>query len=225
VTALRKAWALAAKDLMVELRTWEMAAAMLVMAVLALFVFSLALDLRGAVARAAAAPGVFWSAVLFSGTLGLSRSMARERQSRCIDGLLLAPMDPAVIWGGKALGVSIVMVVVEAALLFLMVGLFGVSLLRPDILLVLALGTLGYAAVGTLVAAMAANTRAREVLLPVLLLPLAVPVLIAAVQATGALAEGATLADVAGWVRLLVVYDLTMAAVCLLTFGYVVEEE
>jgi len=102
--------------------------------------------------------------------------------------------------------------------------LFGAPLLRPAILLVLALGTIGYAAAGTLVAAMAANTRAREVLLPVLLLPLAVPALIAAVRATAVLAEGATLREAAGWLRLLVAYDLVMAAVCLLTFGYVMEE-
>ncbi len=223
MTALRKAWALAAKDLLVELRTWEMVSAMLVFAVLSLFVFSFALDLHGAVARAAA-PGVLWSTVVLSGTLGLSRTMAREQQARCIDGLLLAPMDPAVIWGGKALGALLVMVAVEVVLLPLMVVLFGVPLLRPGILLVLALGTLGYAAVGTLVAAMAANTRAREVLLPVLLLPLAVPVLIAAVRATDALVEGAAPAEAAGWMRLLVAYDLVMAAVCLLTFGYVVEE-
>ena len=223
MSALRKAWALAAKDLLVELHTWEMVSAMLVFAVLALFVFSFALDLHGAVARAAA-PGVLWSAVVLSGTLGLSRSMAREQQARCIDGLRLAPMDPAVIWGGKALGALLVMVVVEAVLLPLMVVLFDVPLLRPGVLWVLVLGTLGYAAVGTLVAAMAVNTRAREVLLPVLLLPLAVPVLIAAVRATGALVEGAAPAEVAGWTRLLVAYDLVMVAVCLLTFGYVVEE-
>jgi len=223
MTALRKAWAVAVKDLRVELHTWEMAGAMAVFAVLVVFVFSFGLDVRGALARAAA-PGVLWSAVALAGTLGLSRSMARERQARCIDGLLLAPMDPAVIWGGKALGALAVMVVVEVALLPLIAGLLGVSLVRPGIVLVLALGTVGYAASGTLVSALAAGTRAREVLLPVLLLPLAVPLLIAAVQATGALAEGATLGEVAGWMRLLVVYDLVMAAVCLLTFGYVVEE-
>jgi len=223
VSALRKAWMLAAKDLVAESRTWEMASATLASAVLAIFILSFALDLGGGAARAAA-PGILWSAVVLSGTVGLGRSTAREQQARCIDGLLLAPVDPAVIFAGKALGVLVVMAGVEAVLLPLTVVLFGAPLLRPAILLVLALGTIGYAAAGTLVAAMAANTRAREVLLPVLLLPLAVPALIAAVRATAVLAEGATLREAAGWLRLLVAYDLVMAAVCLLTFGYVMEE-
>jgi heme exporter protein B len=101
--------------------------------------------------------------------------------------------------------------------------LFDVALLRPSVLIVLILGTIGYAAVGTLLAAIAVNTRAREVMLPVLLLPLAVPVLIGAVRATGGLVEGMTLGEVRGWVRILVVYDLVISAVSLLTFGYVVE--
>jgi len=94
--------------------------------------------------------------------------------------------------------------------------------LQGDILVITALGTLGYTAVGTLLAAIAVNTRAREVMLPILLLPLVVPVLIAAVQATGNLIEGGTWAEIGGWVRLLVVYDLVIIAVSVLTFDYVV---
>jgi heme exporter protein B len=115
-------------------------------------------------------------------------------------------------------------VIVEAVLLPLFSALFDVALMRPSVLVVLMLGTLGYATVGTLLAAIAVNTRAREVMLPVLLLPLAVPVLIGAVRATAGLVEGATLSDVGGWIRILVVYDLVIMAVSLLTFGYVVEE-
>ncbi|MGD1997272.1 MAG: heme exporter protein CcmB, partial [Anaerolineae bacterium] len=110
------------------------------------------------------------------------------------------------------------------ALLPLFSALFDVWLLRPSVLLVTGLGTVGYAAVGTLLAAIAINTRAREVMLPVLLLPLAIPALIAAVQATSGLVEGGTLAEVGGWVRLLIVYDLVIVAVSLVTFDYVLEE-
>ena len=216
-------WAIIAKDIAAELHTREMVSAMLVFAVLSLLVFSFTLDLRGAVARAAA-PGVLWATVAFAGTLELSRSLAREQQTGCIDGLLLAPVDRSVIFFGKAIGNLIFMTVVEIVLLPLFSALFNVPLLRPGVALVVALGTIGYAAVGTLLAAIAVNTRAREVMLPVLLLPLAVPALIAAVQATGGLVEGATLGEVGGWVRLLVVYDLIIVAVSMLTFGYVVEE-
>ncbi len=220
---LAKVWVIVVKDVAAELHTREMVSAMLVFAVLSLLIFSLALDLRGAVARAAG-PGVLWVTVAFAGTLALSRSLAREQQSGCIDGLLLAPMDRSAIFFGKALGNLIFMAVVEIVLLPLFSALFDVALLRPGVLLVVALGTLGYAAVGTLLASIAVNTRAREVMLPVLLLPLAIPLLIAAVQATGGLVEGASLGEVGGWLRLLVIYDLVVVAVAMLTYDYVVEE-
>jgi len=220
---LGKVWAIVVKDLAAELHTREMVSAMLVFSVLSLLIFSFALDLRGAMARAAA-PGVLWATVAFAGTLGLSRSLTRERQTGCIDGLLLAPVDRSAIFFGKALGNLIFMAVVEIVLLPLFSALFDASLLRPGMLLVTALGMVGYATVGTLLASIAVNTRAREVMLPVLLLPLAIPLLIAAVQATSGLVEGASLGEVGGGLRLLVVYDLVVVAVSLLTFGYVVEE-
>jgi heme exporter protein B len=219
----RKVWAIIAKDVMAELHTREMVSAMLVFSILAMLIFSFALDLRGAMARAAA-PGVLWATVAFAGTLGLSRSLAREQQTGCIDGLLLAPMDRSAIFFGKALGNLIFMAIVEVILLPLFSALFDVGLLRAEVVLVTALGTLGYAAVGTLLAAIAVNTRAREVMLPILLLPLVIPALISAVQATGSLVEGGTMAGVGGWVRLLIVYDLIIVAVSMLTFEYVVEE-
>jgi heme exporter protein B len=220
---LHKVWAIVVKDMGVELHTREIVSAMLVFSVLALLVFSFALDLRGALARAAA-PGVLWATIVFAGTLGLSRSLAREQQSGCMDGLLLAPMDRSTIFFGKAIGNLVLMAIVEVALLPLFSALFGVPLLQGGVLAVMALGTVGYAAVGTLLAAIAVNTRAREVMLPILLLPLATPALIAAVQAIGGLVEGGTLAEAGGWVRLLVAYDLIVVAVAMLTFGYVVEE-
>lgn len=220
---LDKMWAIVVKDVATEWHTREIVSAMLVFAVLSLLAFSFALDLRGATARAAA-PGVLWATVAFAGTLGLSRSLVREQQTGCIDGLLLAPVDRTAIFFGKALGNLAFIIIVEIILLPLFAGLFNVPLLRPDVVLVTVLGTVGYAAVGTLLAGIAVNTRAREVLLPILLLPLAFPVLIAAVQATGGLLEGGRLAEASGWLRLIVVYDLLILAVATLTFGYVLEE-
>ena len=220
---MRKIWAIVLKDVTAEVHTWEMISAMLVFSVLATLIFSFALDLRGALAQAAA-PGVLWATVAFAGTLGLSRSLAREQQTGCPDGLLLAPVDRSAIFFGKALGNLIFMAVVEVVLLPLFSVLFDVPLLLPPVILVTTLGTVGYAAVGTLLATIAINTRAREVMLPILLLPLAIPVLIAAVQATAWLVDGGTLAEAGGWVRLVVVYDLVIVAVSVLTFGYVVEE-
>jgi heme exporter protein B len=219
---LTKVWAIVVKDISAELRTREMVSAMLVFSVLSLLVFGLALDLRGAVAQAAA-PGVLWVTVAFAGMLGLNRSLAREQHASCIDGLLLAPVDRSAIFFGKALGNGICMLFVEIVLLPLFSVMFDVPLWLPAVLWVTVLGTVGYAAVGTLLAAIAVNTRAREVMLPVLLLPLALPVLVAAVKATGGLVEGGLLSEVSGWVRLLVAYDLIVVAVSMLVFGYVLE--
>jgi heme ABC exporter ATP-binding subunit CcmA/heme exporter protein CcmB len=220
---LRQVWAIVAKDIAAELHTREIFSAMFVFAVLALLIFSFTLDLRGALAQAAA-PGVLWATIAFAGTLGLSRSMAREQQTGGIEGLLLAPVDRAALFFGKALGNLMLMLAVEVVLIPLAMVMFNVGLLRGSVLLTALLGTVAYAAVGTLLAAIAVNTRAREVMLPILLLPLLTPLLIAAVKATGALLEGATWAEIGGWGQILVVYNLVIIAVALLTFGYVIEE-
>ncbi|MFN2108173.1 MAG: heme ABC exporter ATP-binding protein CcmA [Anaerolineae bacterium] len=219
----RQVWAIVAKDIAAELHTREIFSAMFVFAVLALLIFSFALDLRGSLAQAAA-PGVLWATIAFAGTLGLSRSMAREQQTGGIEGLLLAPVDRAALFFGKALGNLALMLAVEVVLVPLAMVMFDVAFLRGGVLLTLLLGTVAYAAVGTLLAAIAVNTRAREVMLPILLLPLLTPLLIAAVKATSALIEGATWAEIGGWGQILVVYNLLIIAVSLLTFGYVVEE-
>jgi len=220
---LAQVWAIVRKDLAAEMHTREIVSAMLVFALLALLVFSFALDLQGESARIAA-PGVVWASVAFAGTLGLSRSMAREQNNGCLDGMLLAPVDRSAIFFGKALGNLAFIGIVELALVPLSAILFDAPLLKPGVLLVLALGTIGYAGAGTLLAAIAVNTRAREVLLPVLLLPLVVPALIAAVKATAALMDGLSLGEVSGWLNLLIAYDLLMVAVSMVTFDYAVSE-
>ena len=216
-------WAIVSKDLTAELHTREILSAMFVFAVLALFIFSFALDLRGAIARAAA-PGVLWSTLAFTGTLGLSRSLMGEHQTGAIDGLRAAPVDPTAIFFGKALGIAILMLLVECVLVPLTSVLLNVPLLSGSIVLTLALGTLGYAAIGTLLSAIAVNTRAREVMLPILLLPLLVPLFLSAVQTTRGLLEGATWVDLSGWTRLLIVYDLIIIAVSMVMFRYALEE-
>ncbi len=219
---LRPLAAIVAKDIAAELRTREILSAMAVYAILAMLIFSFALDLRGATARAAA-PGVLWATIAFAGTLGLSRSMAREQESGGMDGLLLVPADRTAILLGKAAGNLMLMLALEVVLLPLATVLFNVRLLSPGIVGIVLLGTVGYALAGTLLAAMAVNTRSREIMLPILLLPLVVPLLIAAVQSTEGLLEGLAWSELGGWTRLLVVYDLLIAAAMLFTSETVVE--
>ena len=219
----KQTMALITKDIAAELHTREIFNAMFIYAVLAMLIFSFALDLRGAIARAAA-PGVLWATIVFAGTLGLSRSMTREQQTGGMEGLLLVPAERAVIWTGKDAGNWLLMTAVEVVLIPLATVMLNVSFFHPGVLFALFLGTIGYAAVGTLLAAIAINTRAREVMLPILLLPLLVPLLIGAVQVTGGLIGGNGWSEVSGWIRSMVLYDLVFIAVALITFAFIVEE-
>jgi heme exporter protein B len=230
---IRQIWAIVKKDLLAELHSREILSAMLIFAALALLIFSFALDVPRTETPSIVS-GILWTTITFAGTLGLNRSMAQEQQNRGIEGLRLTPIDRTVIFFGKALGNLALMLMVELILLPLGSVLFNVTLLRGDIVLIMLLGTLGYAAVGTLLAAMAVNTHAREVMLPILLLPVTIPLLIPSVRATQDILESAVLATTLNpqtllspstqWVRLLIVYDLIIIAVSMLTFEYIIED-
>ncbi len=220
---IRQVLAIVHKDILVELRTKEMFSSMLVFSLVAVFIFSVALDLSAA-DPLDTTPGLLWVTIAFAGTLGLNRSLAQEQENRCIDGLLIAPMDRSVIFFGKALGNLLFMGVVELVVVPVFAVLFNVPLLRASVWLVILLGTLGYAGVGTLFSTMAVNTRAREVMLPILLLPVSVPVFISAVNATGGFLAGDPVGEVRNWLQLLVAYDAIIIAVSFMAFDFVIEE-
>ena len=219
----RSVWAIVEKDVRAELRTKDIFSSMFVFALLAVIIFDFAFELR-VPSMAMVTPGILWVAITFAGTLGLNRSFVIEQDKGSLAGLLLAPVDRSAIYFGKMLGNLLFMLVMELMLLPLVMILFNQPLLRWEHVLVLLLGTYGFAAVGTVFSAMAVNTRAREVLLPILLFPVVVPVLLAGVKMTGALLDGETLASVSNWLRLIVIYDIGFTVVAFLTFGYVVEE-
>jgi len=223
MSLLRQIAAIIHKDVTAELRTKEMFSSMFVFALLTVVIFNFAFELRVADARAIA-PGVLWVSVTFAGMLGLNRSFVLEKDQGCLDGLLLAPVDRSAIYFGKMLGNFLFITVVEAIILPIFSALFNVNLIQPWILVVLLLGTLGFSGVGTLFSAMAVHTRAREVFLPILLFPVVVPALIAAVKLTAGLLDGQALADMANWMQLLVAFDIILVAVSYMTFDYVVEE-
>ncbi|MGH8310917.1 MAG: heme exporter protein CcmB, partial [Steroidobacteraceae bacterium] len=169
---LRKVFAIVAKDLTTEVRSREMLSSMGAFAVLVIFVFAFAFDLRAARSGTTiVAPGVLWVVITFAGMLGLNRSLAAEFDRGSFDGLRLSPIDRSAIFAGKALGNFVFMTAVEAIVLPLFVIFFNLPLFKPPILLSVVLGTIGFAGVGTLLAAMAASTRLRDVLLPILMLP------------------------------------------------------
>ncbi len=222
---LRKVGAIVWKDIVAELRTKEMFSAMFVFSVLVIVVFNFAFDLRvtGDNVRQVA-PGALWIAFAFAGVLGLNRAFVLEQDRGCLEGLLLAPVDHTAIYFGKAISTALFMLVVEALMLPVFTAFFGVNLFDLRLVLVILLGTLGFASVGTILSAMTAQTRAREVLLPILLLPVAAPVLIAAVKATAAVLDGLPFSEMALWLELLVALDLIFPAGAFMTFDYVVKE-
>ncbi len=220
---LKTVMAVVWKDLAAELRSREMLSAMLVFALLVILIFNFALELDLPTRRSVTA-GVLWVTFAFAGTLGLNRSMAIEKDRGCLDGLLLAPVDRSAIFFGKAIGNLVFMLIVEAIVLPVYSLLYNTNLFNPGLLLVILLGSIGYAAVGTLLASMAVQTRTRDVMLPILLFPVIIPVLLAAVKASAGFIAGQTLADVMPWINLLIVYDIIFTAVAFMTFDSVVEE-
>ena len=220
----RRALVVAWKDLLVERRSKETLNALLFFSLLLLFVFQFALG-PDRERLAGVLPGVLWLGFILSALLALGRTFLLEREHDCWEGLLLAPGDKAAIYLGK-LGANLtLMAVVETLVLVLFVIFFDIDLARafPGLALVVALGTIGLGAVGTLFAAMTAHVRAREVLFPVLLLPVQIPVLLATVKATEALLLGEALGAVAHWVKLLVAADVVYVVIGLLTFDVVLE--
>ncbi len=221
----RKILAIVWKDIVAELRTKEMFSAMFVFAVLVIVIFNFAFDLRVSGERVRqVAPGALWVSFAFAGILGLNRAFVLEKDRDCLDGLLLAPVDHTAIYFGKMLSTLLFMLVVEALMLPIFTAFFAVNLFDLRLLLIVVLGTVGFAGVGTVLSAMTAQTRAREVLLPILLLPVAAPVLIAAVKATAGILDGLPTGDIARWLQLLVAFDVIFPAVAFMTFDFVVKE-
>ncbi len=216
--------AIAWKDLAAELRSRELLSAMLVFALLVILIFNFALELDFKT-RSTVTAGVLWVTFAFAGTLGLNRSMAIEKDRGCLDGLLLAPVDRSVIYFGKAISNLAFMLIVEAIVLPLYALLYNeVRIFQPAFLGVILLGSIGYIAVGTLLSAMSVQTRTRDVLLPILLFPVAIPVLLASVKASSGLLNNATFAEILTPLNLLIVYDVIFIAVAFMVFDFVVEE-
>jgi heme exporter protein B len=208
------------KDALVELRSRETLLVSLIFTALVVVVFALALNLAPATARAVA-PGLLWATLAFAGVLSLGRSFASERDRGALDGLLLAPVDPTALYVGKMLAQAVFMLVVLAVALPAFDVFLGVALLSPAVLPVAVLGVLGFAAAGTLFAMLALSGRSRDVLLPVLFFPLAIPVIITATGATSLGLAGGQTGAAAG---VLVACDALYVAVAMLLFGYTVEE-
>jgi heme exporter protein B len=211
------------KDLTAEWRSRENLSAMLIFALLVILIFNFALELD-IEAQESLSAGVLWTTFIFAGTIGLNRSLAVEKDRGCLDGLLLAPVDRSVIFFGKAVGNLIFMLIVEVIVLPVYSFLYGTAVFQPGFLLVILLGSIGYVAVGTLLATMVVQVRTRDILLPIILFPLALPVIIAAVKASQGFLSLVLMNEITPWLNILVVYDLIFIAAAYMAFDFVLEE-
>lgn len=222
---LRDAWLIAAKDLRLEFRSRTAFLSSLAFTALVLAIFNFARD-PTAVSATDLAPGILWITFIFAGLLGLNRAFALERENRTLDGLLLSPVARPALFLGKALANLAFVGLVEAVALPLFALFFNVPVLPVlgPLALVMALATIGFVGVGTLLSAIAVSTRFAELMLPLLMLPFLVPPITAAVQITARLFAGRPLAEQAGWLRLLVGYDIVVIVAALLIFEYTIDE-
>jgi heme exporter protein B len=218
-------FALLWKDLVVELRTKETLASLFLLGTLLLIVLSFAFDPTHPM-REQSAPGVLWVAIIFAGTSAINRSLLRERENDCFAGLLLAPIDRGTIYLAKVAVNLILLLIAEAFLIPLFIFFFNLPFLSTAgrLALVAPVITLGFAAIGTLFAAVSLRTRAREIMLPLLMLPLATPLFLAAVEITRELMTGANYAEVSHWFKLAFTFDVVFLVVGWLTFEYAAAE-
>lgn len=213
------------KDILSEFRSRETISSMLIFCLIVVVIFNFMFEPGSTVVKQML-PGILWVAITFAGLLGLNRSFIYEVDQGCLMGLLLCPVDHYLLYLGKMIGNFLFMVMMELIMLPLMIVLFNLdifTILFP-LLSIMLLGTLGFATIGTLLSAISVNTRAREILLPILLFPIAIPVLLAAVKASSSLINEESLAGAASWLRILIGFDIIFLVISSLLFEYVVEE-
>lgn len=213
------------KDLTAEFRTKHLVSSMLIFAVLTLIVFVFSFDPAKDVVKQVF-PGMIWVCIIFAGMLGLNRSFVSEKQNDCLTGMLLCPVSSNAIYYGKTISNLIYMFIVEVVTIPLFSVLFNYPIPIKSIfplILILSLGTIGFMAVGTFLAALSSNAKSSEILLPVILFPVLVPIVLGAVQATSAILSGTQASDWFSWFKILAAFDMIFLAIPLLLFEYVLE--
>ena len=216
-------FAVAWKDILLELRTKNVITAVLTFALVSMVIFNFAFEPTPKII-AIVAPGILWVAITFAGILGLNRSFSMEEENESLEGLLLCPVTRDVIYFGKLLGIFLFMLVAEAVLLPVFAILYNLDVFDIGMLVIMILTTLGFAGIGTLFSAIAVNTRSREMMLPMLLLPIASPIIIAAVESTRIVLDGGTWNEVGRWWELILAFDVIFLVISSFLFGTVLEE-
>ena len=222
-TCLSTAWVLVWKDLVQEWRSRDVLTSMFAFAVLSLFIFNYALELSP-IDRAEIAPGLIWVVMVFAGTLGLNRSFAAEQDQGSFEGLMMAVPELSVIYLAKMITNLLMMFGLAILVIPIYSLLYNQSLFDLRFFGILMLGAWGYSAAGTLISSMTVQTRMRDLLLPVLLFPLLLPVNMAVVKSGSAIIAASSVPEFQSWINLLLVYDVIMTVVSIMVFEYVIRE-
>jgi heme exporter protein B len=219
----RKAFVIIWKDIVSEIRTKETISSVLVFAILVIVIFNFAFSTNQET-MLLVAPGILWVTFAFAGILSLNRSFIVEKEEHCLEGLMACPISREVIYMGKMLGSLLFMLFIEAIVLPIFALLFNLAVLSPQLITVTFLTTLGFVAVGTLFSALAVNTRAREMVLPILFLPIVAPIIISAVNATGLALSGEPWSSLSSWLAIIVAFDIIFLVASFLVFTFIIEE-
>ncbi len=211
------------KDIVLELRSRELVASVVVFGLLLVVVFSFALDPEPGDAKRMA-PGILWVAFAFTATLAMNRAFSREQESGALEGLLASPVSRDAIFLSKAATSFVFMLLIEAVLLPAYAVILGFSALSWTLAATMILATLGFALIGTLFSALAAQTRSREIMLPVLFFPVVLPVILAAVEASTRAVGGETFVGLGRWLPLIGVFDALFLVICPWLFSFIVED-
>jgi heme exporter protein B len=219
----RKVIAITWKDVLSEMRTREIIFSVLIFTLLVIVIFNFAFGASQQL-MVLVAPGILWVTFAFAGVLSLNRSFIPEKEESCLEGLMVCPISREVIYVGKMLGSLLFMLIIEAIALPIFAVLFNLPVLSLQLVTITVFTTIGFVAVGTLFSALAVNTKAREMVLPILFFPIVVPIIIGAVEASSLALSGKPWGDLSPWLQIIGAFDAIFLVVSFLIFTFVIEE-
>ena len=216
-------WAIGRKDLLLETRNKDIIVAVSAFALLVLMVFTFAIDINQVNAKLTG-PGILWASIAFAGVTGLNRAFALELEGNTLEALMLAPISRDLIYVGKMFGNFLFLTASQIIVVPIFAVLFNLAVLRWEMLVVSLLTTIGFSAIGTLFAAMSMRVRAREVMLPLLFLPVVTPLIMAAVESTSHVVNDGSWPEIAQWIQLALAFDIAFIVISAFIFQQILED-
>ena len=216
-------WAIGRKDLLLETRNKDIIVAVSAFALLVLMVFTFAIDINQVNAKLTG-PGILWASIAFAGVTGLNRAFALELEGNTLEALMLAPISRDLIYIGKMFGNFLFITAAQIIVIPIFAVLFNLAVLKWEMLVVSLLTTIGFSAIGTLFAAMSMRVRAREVMLPLLFLPVVTPLIMAAVESTSHVVNDGSWPEIAQWIQLALAFDIAFIVISAFIFQQILED-